>query len=387
MNPAFTAFTEAEHRERLDRARVSLEAAGFDACVSVAAEHQFYLGGYDSWVAVNSPQALVFMADGGEPTLVMRNVDLSLALETTWVEDIRTYHLHTEDAACLIAAAAREKGLGDGRVAVEMQSHALPHALGNALAAALAPARMVDGTELLGELRLLKSAREMAYLEAAAGYAAIGLDAARRNLVPGITEIALAGRIEAAMREAGSDFWAIPTELASGPRSAGGHGTPRERAIETGDLVHFEFAGVAKRYHATAIHTVALGDPGPRARAVYALTRESLIAGAAAVKIGASVHDIEEASLEPLRASGMDQHATMRFGYGIGIAYPPLWLETLQISRGFDRRMAPGMVFVLHACIELVEEGLGVILGGTYALEESGLRLLAGGGDAELEIL
>ena len=77
----------------------------------------------------------------------------------------------------------------------------------------------------------------------------------------------------------------------------------------------------------------------------------------------------------------------MRFGYGIGIAYPPLWLETLQISRGFDRRMAPGMVFVLHACIELVEEGLGVILGGTYALEESGLRLLAGGGDADLEIV
>lgn len=387
MNPAFTAFTEAEHRERLDRARVSLKAAGFDACVSVAAEHQYYLGGYDSWVAVNSPQALVFMADGGEPTLVMRNVDLSLALETTWVEDIRTYHLHTEDAAGMIAAVAREKGLGDGRVAVEMQSHALPHALGNALAAALAPARMEDGTELLGELRLLKSAREMAYLEEAAGYAAIGLDAARRNLAPGITEIALAGRIEAAMREAGSDFWAIPTELASGPRSAGGHGTPRERAIETGDLVHFEFAGVSKRYHATAIHTVALGDPGPRAREVYDLTRESLRAGAAAVKIGAAVHDIEEASLAPLRASGMDKHATMRFGYGIGIAYPPLWLETLQISRGFDRRMAPGMVFVLHACIELVEEGLGVILGGTYALEESGLRLLAGGGHAELEIV
>ena len=114
MNPAFTAFTEAEHRERLDWARVSLEAAGFDACVSVAAEHQFYLGGYDSWVAVNSPQALVFMADGGEPTLVMRNVDLSLALETTWVEDIRTYHLHTEDAAGLIAAVARRRGWAMG---------------------------------------------------------------------------------------------------------------------------------------------------------------------------------------------------------------------------------------------------------------------------------
>src|SRR4029077_13940871 len=31
-----------------------------------------YFAGYDSWVSVNSPQALIFMADGGEPTLVVR---------------------------------------------------------------------------------------------------------------------------------------------------------------------------------------------------------------------------------------------------------------------------------------------------------------------------
>ena len=47
----------------------------------------------------------------------------------------------------------------------------------------------------------------------------------------------------------------------------------------------------------------------------------------------------------------------MRFGYGIGIAYPPVWLETLQISRGIERRFEADMVFVLHSCIELPEEG------------------------------
>ena len=76
----------------------------------------------------------------------------------------------------------------------------------------------------------------------------------------------------------------------------------------------------------------------------------------------------------------------MRFGYGIGVAYPPIWLETLQISRGFDRVLEPGMVFVLHACVELVDEGIGVIQGGTYALTRSGLEMLVGGGDVELEI-
>ena len=76
----------------------------------------------------------------------------------------------------------------------------------------------------------------------------------------------------------------------------------------------------------------------------------------------------------------------MRFGYGIGIAYPPIWLETLQISRGFDRRLAANMVFVLHACLELPDEHIGVIQGGTYLLSESGLEMLVGAGVVGLEV-
>jgi hypothetical protein len=36
---------------------------------------------------------------------------------------------------------------------------------------------------------------------------------------------------------------------------------------------------------------------------------------------------VEEASLEPLRRVGLEDAAVMRFGYGIGIAYPLIWLE------------------------------------------------------------
>ena len=77
----------------------------------------------------------------------------------------------------------------------------------------------------------------------------------------------------------------------------------------------------------------------------------------------------------------------MRFGYGIGIAYPPIWLETLQIARGFDFTLEPGMAFVLHSCLELPDKNLGVIQGGTWVLEERGLRLLAGAGPCALKVL
>ena len=388
MSPPFAAFPEAEHRARLTRARHVLREAGFEVAVLVAPEHLYYLGGYDSWVGVNSPQALIFgLRDDEEPAIVVRNVDLSLVTETSWVRDIRTYHLHADDPAALIADVAAEKGLGTGAIAIESQSYVLTHGLAQALGGALSPARLEDATELLGGLRWLKSPAEMTALRRAAGFAQVGLEAARRTLKPGITEIALAAEIEASLRRAGSDFWAIPTELTSGTRSAGGHGTPRPRLIEPGDLVHMEFAGVDRRYHAVAISTMAAGSPLPEAAELYELTRLSLAAGIAAIKPGVPVADVEEASLEPLRRAGLESAAMMRFGYGIGIAYPPIWLETLQISRGIDQRLEPGMVFVLHGCLSLPDSHLGTVQGGTWAMTEAGLEMLVGPGDVDLEIM
>ncbi len=90
MSAEYAVFTETEHKSRLARAREKLAESGFEVCVSVAPETHYYLAGYDSWVGVNSPQALVFSVVGDdEPTLIVRNVDTRLATETTWLTVLR----------------------------------------------------------------------------------------------------------------------------------------------------------------------------------------------------------------------------------------------------------------------------------------------------------
>ncbi len=383
----YASFCESEHRDRLDRARGLLEAAGIEVCISMAPESLYYYGGYDSWVSVNSPQALVFAVAGGEPSIVLRDTDVLLAQESSWVKDLRVYRLMADDVPALIARLAREKGLAGGKVGIETQSYAVPHALGEAIARAISPAQIVDVTGVMGQPRLIKSPAELDYLREAGRHAQAGLQAARAALKPGMTEIELAAAVEHAMRASGSDYWSIPTELSSGERTPGGHATPRERVIAPGDLVHLEFAGVARRYHATAVHTMACGVPSERVRQVYEVCRQSLAAGIAAVRPGVAVADIEEASLVPVRRAGLEHAAVMRFGYGIGVAYPPIWLEPLQIARGSDQVMEPGMVFVLHGYLQLLEEGLGVIMGGTWHLGEDGLEMIAGSGDVPMEML
>ena len=135
------------------------------------------------------------------------------------------------------------------------------------------------------------------------------------------------------------------------------------------------------------MHTLAAGEPGRRAHELYELARASLAAGIVVIRPGVSVADVEEASLEPLRKAGLEGSAIMRFGYGMGIAYPPIWLEPLQITRDSSQVLKVGMVFVLHAYLQLLEERIGIIQGGTYALTQSGLEMLIGGGDVPLEIV
>jgi Xaa-Pro dipeptidase len=386
MAPAYATFPEDEHRERLQRARASLRQAGLDGCICASPENLYYLIGYDSWTAMNNPQALVIPANGGEPTLLVRDVDLPLVMECTPLKDVRTYRLNGEDAAAIVAGIAKEKGLR-GRVGADLQSAAMPGALTLALMAALGPVKLEDASLLLGDLRLRKSPREMELIRKAAGFAKAGLAAAHKALRTGRTEIAVAADVEMAVRSAGSDYWAIPTEFTAGPRSAGCHGTPRARVIGSGELAHFEFAGVAARYHATAFTTMAVGEPGPRARDLYRISNESLRAGIGAARADCPVADIAEASLRPLRGEGLERFAMMRFGYGLGIGYPPIWLETLQIDSFSQQRLETGMVFVLHACLELADEGLGTIVGGTFSLGENGLEMLVGEGAVDLAVV
>ena len=269
MQPRSAAFPSKSTKEDLPARAGPCASAKLDGCLMVAPENIYYAGGYETWVGVNSPQFMIFTAKEDAPTLILRNVDLALARETTWISDIRTYHLHTDSVADLVRKVLKEKGLASGTLGIEFQSYALPHAMALTLKEALPGFAFTDCTELFGDLRLVKSPAEIDMLRAAGAFAQIGLEAAARTLKAGMTEIAFAAEIEGAMRRAGSDYWAIPTELASGWRSAGGHAAPRAKIIEDGDLVHVEFAGVSNRYHATALQTLAVGKPPARAQASF----------------------------------------------------------------------------------------------------------------------
>ena len=383
--PAFSAFSEAEHRDRLARARKALADANFDGCIVVAPENLFYLAGYDSIGSYVGPQALIFsVKDDKDPTLIIRNLDRPLAKETSWIEDVRLYQLNADDVGALIAKIVREHGLATGRLGLELHSYAVTAGYAAEIRRALPSASIDDSGLVLSRIQYIKSPAEIAYVREAASYANIGVEAARKALRTGIKETALCGAVEGAMRQAGSDYPAIPTECGSGSRSSGGHATAMPKIIGLNELVHVEFAGVARRYHSVSMLTMATGDPGSRARSLYGVALESLQAGLEQCKPGASVADIDNASLAPITKANLVHAAQMRFGIGIGIGYPPVWVGSFQIDRFSDGILQPGMVFYVHSWLSLADHGLGVMLGGTYLVGEKTVEQLSGAGPVEL---
>ena len=154
--------------------------------------------------------------------------------------------------------------------------------------------------------------------------------------------------------------------------------------LESGDLISMEFPGVYRRYHAATMQTISVGEPSPGSREAYGIALRALRAGCKEIAIGRRVSDAEQGAVESLIADGFDATVRARFGYGVGIAYPPTWLETLDITMESDQVFERNMTFVLHTSSSDPDTGQQVLVGGAYAVTDNGLEVLSGG-DLELQ--
>ena len=375
-----------ELRARLTATRRMLRDREVDGAIIMGPEAQYWLCGLDTFLGALIPQALIFATDGGDPALVVWDADAPLARHTSILEDVRTFRFGVDEPAALFAELAANVARRVMRIGIDLSSRAIPFAFGTALSRALGGRDLVDITLDLARLRAVKSPAEIALMRIAGAYGLRGLEAARQHARAGATEVGLAAEVEYAMRRAGSDYGSIPTEMTSGPRSLFGHGTPGDRVLEAGDLVHLEIGGVAQRYNCVAMQTLVVPGAPPKlaARELYDVALRCLRAGLRQLRPGVPAAEVEEPALEIIRRAGLGDAFKMRFGYGVGIGYPPSWLEPLQITRTSTDVLDVGTTFVLHACLLDERESLGVLVGATYVITDEGYEMLSGAGDVEL---
>lgn len=369
----FRAFTEAEHRGRIARARSLLVGAGLDACVCTSPELIYYFTGYEAHThhAIGA-QAMVLAADGEDPVLIVRDGDVPQAAETVVTATLRPFRLGAVELADLVRAAVADLCPSARAIGLDLSGPTMNGALMLAIEGALGDRDYRDCWRLLGGLRTVLSAEEIAYLREATTYADIGIDAFFGAARIGMSEIELAAEIEYAMRAAGSDYPAVPTWIASGERGYCQHAMASLRRLRSGDLVHAEFSGVARRYQCVAMGSLVLGAASTRMREMADGGKTAFDAGLAAARVGGRIGDLEAAYRASLEADGLGDCCPMRFGVGISAAYPPIWENQITIQFECDDLFEPGMAFYIHASMQSMDDRTGMLLGGSFLMTENG---------------
>lgn len=216
---------------------------------------------------------------------------------------------------------------------------------------------IVPGSELtlaggtIAELRMRKSADEVAAL-AAAGAA---IDRVQRRIAewlrPGRTENEVAADIAAAIVAEGHqrpDFVIV----GSGPNGASPHHEASDRVIRPGDVVVIDIGGpMPSGYFSDCTRTYLAGaapDGIPdRVREVYEVVRRAQAAGVAAVRPGVTAESIDAAARAVIEQAGFGEYFITRTGHGIGLEVHehPYMVSgnTIALEEGMAFSVEPGI--------------------------------------------
>jgi Xaa-Pro aminopeptidase len=206
--------------------------------------------------------------------------------------------------------------------------------------------RATDG--LVEQIRIVKDHMEVAALREAARRLTPVADAAFSLVRPGVSERAIAARIESALREQGFERPAFDTIVASGPNGALPHYRAGDRTLVNGDLVVLDFGGVLDGYCSDLTRTVAVAPVSADAQRICAAVREAQQAAIDAVKPGVATTDVDRAARRVLEAHGLGEAFGHGTGHGLGLDVHEEPRVTRPRADVAPVPLEPGMVFTIE---------------------------------------
>jgi Xaa-Pro dipeptidase len=378
-SPAFIWFSRAEFGDRIARTRAELKRRRLAGLLVFAQESHYYLTGYDS-VGYLFFQCAVLTANEGPITLLTRRPDLQQAKETSIIEDIRIWY-NAEDAnpAEDLKGILAEKGLKGERLGIELDTYGLTAANHARVRGALEGwCELVDASEIVRGLRVVKSPAEQEYVRQAAHLGDKAMLAMIAAAKPGDldSKVTLAGFKE--ILEGGGDVAPAGPLVNSGRRALYGRSVCGPRQLESQDQITIEFAATYRRYNACLIRTVVVGQVKPNQQQMFDLCRTAIDAMTAAAQPGRPISDIDAAHRRVFDEAGHKVHRYSACGYSLGATYRPSWMDVPpMIFYGNRTPLEPGMILFPHAMFPNTDTGLAMSLGHTILITETGCEVLS----------
>ncbi len=370
-------FSREEFAERQSRAVAKIVERGLDGLLMFRQESMYYLTGYDTFGYVYF-QCLYLGADG-TMTLLTRAPDLRQARFTSTIEDIRIWVDRAgANPADELRAILDEHGAGRKRLGVELEAYGLTGRSWRMVDTALDGfCTLDDASELVNELRVVKSPAEIAYVRKAAELADAALDEANRLAVPGAFEGDILAAMQGAVFKGGGDYPGNEFIIGSGPGVLLVRYFTGRRHLDADDQLMIEFAGVYRHYHAALMRTVLTGSASELQHDMHKACVEALAAAKEALRPGRPVGEVFDAHARIFDAAGYRDQRLNACGYSMGTTFSPNWMDWPMFYTGNPVIAAPDMVFFLHMLLLDSERGLGMAVGESVRVSEEGCERLS----------
>ena len=370
-------FTREEFASRQNRACAAMAESRLDGLLIFRQESMYYLTGYDT--SGYSMFQGMYLGANGALALLTRSADQQQARLTSVIEDVRIW---TDRAGANPAEELRDMladyGCRGKRIGVEYHAYGLTAQRGKLVDAALERfCELVDASDLVRLLRLVKSQVELAYIREAGRLADQAFAVSRRMTVAGTPVGAIYGEMMNAVMHGDGDPSASRWPMGAGEeallvRYHTGHGR-----VGVNDQVQFEIAAAYRHYHAALMYVILTGKVNPRHRDMFKACAEALRACEEALRPAHTVGQVFDAHARTLTRAGYAGHFLNACGYTMGATYPPTWMDWPMVYAGEPQVLAPNMVFFLHLILLDSNTGLSMSLGETAIITETGCELVS----------
>jgi Xaa-Pro aminopeptidase len=299
-----------------------LDESGADALLASSKHNiQYLLGGYRYFFFEHSAeiglghylpvmgylkgrQDLAFYVGGGDE-------GWGIEVFPIWPQRIATVSWTARESARVAAELLKSAGLVAPRIALEFELW--PTAAWETLRTELPAATFVDATEILEELRAVKTEVELNHLRNAAAGIVDSMLATFQWVRPGVTEMEIVQqlRIEQAIRGLDYEFALITT----GPTFGRG---PSQRKIANREILSLDTGGRYHGYLADMARMAVLGEPTALMKDLLDEILNIQSAARSAIKPGTLGSEIYQVALQALNSCSHRQD--MRFvAHGIGL--------------------------------------------------------------------
>ena len=329
-------FSAEEFAGRLQRLRRKMEEAKIDMLYLMAPESLYYLSGYQAeWYQAQSPQqwpassAIAVHVDHDRYILFDSEREAVLGRIFTRSVDTRYFPRDAlRGSAEFVALELKREGWLDGTVGMEFWSYRPNRVVSQRIEAAFITmgAEVVDGTQVLRELRWIKSPAEVECLKEAARIANLGMAAAKATVGAGVAELEVYGEMVRAMARAGGENPGITMPVLSGTKTNALHGVATRRRMQHGELVLVDLAGVFKRYHINIARTFSIGEPSAEVRELTDRAARSMDLIRSILRPNLPVREFNSTVLDYFRREGLWERCGWVGGYEMGAAFPPDWV-------------------------------------------------------------